>query len=113
MSGVFDEKLTKTVTAALNPAPAEEKPAAEKKEAKPAPKKEKTPEKADKSATKRVRWLKQRDWPIATEGGKKNRKRPNNCTSPRIRCYICGTANSATASSSLCDVCSSWTMPNN
>jgi hypothetical protein len=42
ISGVIDEKLTKTVTAALNPAPAEEKPAAEKKAekkaAKPAPK---------------------------------------------------------------------------
>lgn len=39
ISSVIDEKLTKTVTAALNPAPAEEKAA------KPAPKKEKTPEK--------------------------------------------------------------------
>jgi hypothetical protein len=42
ISSVIDEKLTKTVTAALNPAPAEEKPAAakkaEKKAAKPAPK---------------------------------------------------------------------------
>jgi hypothetical protein len=36
ISGVIDEKLTKTVTAALNPAPAEKK--AEKKTTKPAPK---------------------------------------------------------------------------
>ena len=57
ISSVIDEKLTKTVTAALNPAPAEEKPAAEKKAAKPAPKKEKTPKKTvakkpEKKATK-------------------------------------------------------------
>ncbi len=49
ITGVIDEKLSKSVTAALNPAPAEEKPAAEKKAekkaAKPAPKKEKTPKK--------------------------------------------------------------------
>jgi hypothetical protein len=36
ISGIIDEKLTKTVTAALNPAPAEKK--AEKKTTKPAPK---------------------------------------------------------------------------
>ena len=36
ITGVIDEKLTKTVTAALNPALAEEKPAAEKKAAKKA-----------------------------------------------------------------------------
>ena len=45
ITGVIDEKLSKSVTAALNPAPAEEKPAAEKKAekkaAKPAPQKEK------------------------------------------------------------------------
>ncbi len=58
INGVIDEKLTKSITAALNPAPAEEKPTAEKKAekkaAKPAPKKEKTPKKAvaKKPATK-------------------------------------------------------------
>ena len=58
ITGVIDEKLTKSITAALNPAPAEEKPTAEKKAekkaAKPAPKKEKTPKKAvaKKPATK-------------------------------------------------------------
>lgn len=50
ISGVIDEKLTKTVTAALNPAPAEEKTAAEKKAekkaVKPAPQKEKKLKKA-------------------------------------------------------------------
>ena len=58
ISSVIDEKLTKTVTAALNPAPAEEKPAtekkAEKKAAKSAPIKEEKPKKliAKKTAKK-------------------------------------------------------------
>jgi hypothetical protein len=54
ISSVIDEKLTKTVTAALNPAPAEEKPAAEKKAAKAAPKKvpAKKEEKPKKAAAK-------------------------------------------------------------
>jgi len=55
ISSVIDEKLTKTVTAALNPAPAEEKPAAEKKAAKAAPKKApaKKEEKPKKAAAKK------------------------------------------------------------
>jgi hypothetical protein len=55
ISSVIDEKLTKTVTAALNPAPAEEKPAAEKKAekkvAKPASQKEEKSKKPAKKAT--------------------------------------------------------------
>lgn len=55
ISSVIDEKLTKTVTAALNPAPAEEKPAAEKKAekkvAKPASQKEEKSKKPVKKAT--------------------------------------------------------------
>ena len=56
ITGVIDEKLTKTVTAALNPAPAEEKPAAEKKAAKkaagPAPKKAAAKKPVKKAAAK-------------------------------------------------------------
>ena len=56
ITGVIDEKLTKTVTAALNPAPAEDKPAAEKKAGKkaaePAPKKAAVKKPAKKAAAK-------------------------------------------------------------
>ena len=56
ITGVIDEKLTKTVTAALNPAPAEDEPAADKKAkkkaAEPAPKKTAAQKPAKKTAAK-------------------------------------------------------------
>ena len=50
ITGVIDEKLTKSVTAALNPAPAEEKPAAEKKAEKKATKAKKAAPSKKKAA---------------------------------------------------------------